>query len=106
MSNGPRRIAILIYDGIQSLDLTGPLEVFATANRLLAHSGAAAAYTIELIAPRGGMVTGLSGLRVVADRSCAELRGRADTLIVAGGEVRPSMRDQALLRFLVRASRR
>jgi transcriptional regulator GlxA family with amidase domain len=106
MSNGPRRIAILIYDGIQSLDLTGPLEAFATANRLLAYSGAAAAYTIEVIAPRGGTVTGLSGLRVVADRSCAELRGRADTLIVAGGDVRGIMRDRAMLRWVVRASRR
>ena len=34
-----RRIAILVYDGMQSLDPTGPLEVFATANRFVAHAG-------------------------------------------------------------------
>ncbi len=27
----PRRIAILAYPGVQSLDVTGPLEVFAGA---------------------------------------------------------------------------
>jgi transcriptional regulator GlxA family with amidase domain len=106
MAKGARRIAILVYDGIQSLDLTGPLEVFGTANRLLAHAGAAAAYTIEVIAPRGGLVTGMSGLRVAADRRCAEFRGRADTLLVAGGDVRAVMRDRVLLGWLVRASRR
>src|SRR5262245_3887970 len=44
MSTGPRRVAFLVYDGIQSLDLTGPLEVVATASRIVAerHTSSAA----------------------------------------------------------------
>jgi transcriptional regulator GlxA family with amidase domain len=106
MSKGARRIVILVYDGIQSLDLTGPLEVFGTANRHLVRSGAAAAYSLEVVAPRGGIVTGMSGLRIAADRSCAELRGPIDTLVVAGGDVRSVFGDRAVLRWLARASRR
>jgi putative intracellular protease/amidase len=36
----PRKIAIIGYDGVQSLDVTGPFEVFAIANRF----GGQAAY--------------------------------------------------------------
>ena len=32
----PREIVILLFDGVQSLDVTGPLEVFSAAERLLA----------------------------------------------------------------------
>ena len=35
----PRQIAILLYPGVQSLDFTGPLEVFSGAQRLIEDSG-------------------------------------------------------------------
>jgi len=35
----PRRIAIVAYAGVQSLDVTGPLEVLAGAQRLVRLSG-------------------------------------------------------------------
>ncbi|MGH2902104.1 MAG: hypothetical protein ACRDK7_00700 [Solirubrobacteraceae bacterium] len=35
----PRQIAILLYPGVQSLDFTGPLEVFSGAQRLIASTG-------------------------------------------------------------------
>ena len=31
----PRQIAILVFPGVQSLDLTGPLEVFSGAQQLI-----------------------------------------------------------------------
>src|ERR1700679_2450583 len=31
----PREIAIVVYPGVQSLDVTGPLEVFAGAQQLI-----------------------------------------------------------------------
>ena len=31
----PRNIVILVYPGVQSLDVTGPLEVFSGAQQLL-----------------------------------------------------------------------
>ena len=51
-----RRIAILVYDGVQSLDVTGPLEVFARRDCYLRERDPAAqpAYRIEIIAARAG----------------------------------------------------
>jgi transcriptional regulator GlxA family with amidase domain len=104
-----RRVAILIYDGIQSLDATGPFEAFAIANRLSSERQSPPArppYAIELIAPAAGVITASSGIRLVADRAYRAVRGRLDTLVVAGGEVQHIMRDKALLRWLVGAARR
>jgi transcriptional regulator GlxA family with amidase domain len=39
----PRDVAILVYPGVQSLDVTGPLEVFAGAQQLLEAAGQGAA---------------------------------------------------------------
>ncbi len=39
---GARRITILAFAGVQSLDVTGPLEVFAAARELIAARGAGA----------------------------------------------------------------
>ena len=45
-----RRIEMFAYDGANSVDISGPLEVFATAARLLSDSGAHPnAYEVELI---------------------------------------------------------
>src|SRR5262249_3591138 len=47
-----RRVALLVYPGFQALDATGPLEVFARANGVLAerHPRAPAAYELLLVA--------------------------------------------------------
>ncbi len=34
-----REVVIVVFDGVQSLDLTGPLEVFHGAGRLAEHEG-------------------------------------------------------------------
>ena len=45
-----KRIAILLYPGCQSLDVSGPYEVFAGANRYLRAQGKAQAYALCLLA--------------------------------------------------------
>ena len=37
--SSPRQVVIVVYPGVQSLDVTGPLEVFSGASRLLAGRG-------------------------------------------------------------------
>ena len=37
--HAPRQVVILLFEGVQSLDVTGPLEVFAGAQRLIEPSG-------------------------------------------------------------------
>lgn len=100
----PRRVAILTYPGGQTLDVTGPFEVFATANRILAARDhlAAPAYTLEILAMKAGGVPMRSGLRLIADRGYGSLRGALDTLIVAGGDARHAATDARLLGWLGR----
>jgi len=97
-----RRIAILTYPGGQTLDVVGPLEVFAGASRLhaLEHSEALPPYAVEVLASAPGPVTMGSGLRLIADRAFATLRGRIDTLIIAGGDARRAVADPELLAWV------
>lgn len=104
---GTRRIAILVYDGVQSLDVTGPLEAFSIASRLVCQRTGSAPppYAVELIAP-ATRVTSNSGLRLLVDRPYHSVRGRLDTLVVAGGDVRGALADRPMLRWLAATSRR
>jgi transcriptional regulator GlxA family with amidase domain len=113
----PQRVIVLAFDDVQTLDATGPAEVFALAERLArtrrghtargrSHLPPAPGYSVVLASPRGGAVCTTSGL-VLATVKLAELSPRAsDTVLVAGGEgVRALLTDAALLRWLVRAAR-
>jgi transcriptional regulator GlxA family with amidase domain len=96
-STQPRRVVIVIFDGIQSLDLTGPLEVFHGADRYARHGGtptdppanagaADAGYQIITASPQADPLRTSSGLRVIADVALADVEGPIDTLVVAGGD--------------------
>lgn len=69
-----RSTVILAYDGVQSLDVTGPLEVLA-----------AAGYPTIVVSPDGAPVRTSSGLQVVPDADLAHVPARIDTLLLAGG---------------------
>jgi transcriptional regulator GlxA family with amidase domain len=79
------RVVIVVRDGIQSLDATGPFEVFHASGQV----NAAATYDIVLSAPELGTITTESGLRLGVDARLADI-DRVDTLMVAGGR---GMRD-------------
>ncbi|MBR0779211.1 GlxA family transcriptional regulator [Bradyrhizobium diazoefficiens] len=104
-----RRIAILLYPGCQSLDVSGPCEVFAGANRYLQAQGKAAAYALSLLAGTREVVTE-SGLRLVADATPRSVKARLDTLLVPGGfcsaEAKHDPRLLADVRRLAAQSRR
>src|SRR4051794_40332539 len=98
-----RRIAIVVFDGLQTLDATGPLEVFHAAARIDPGAG----YEIELVATSTAPITTPSGLQLAPHRSFAGCREPLDTLIVAGGEgSRAAARDDATVRFVTRAAGR
>jgi transcriptional regulator GlxA family with amidase domain len=82
---GVRVIELLAYPAVQLLDVTGPLQVFATANDLMVKSGAEPAYSIRLVAPGGNSVQASAGFALVAD-PLPPLSSCIDTLVVAGGE--------------------
>ncbi|MFF5228627.1 GlxA family transcriptional regulator [Dactylosporangium sp. NPDC000521] len=74
-----RRVLVVLYNGVQSLDVTGPVEVFAGAEQ--ARSGS---YTIRSGSIGGLGVRASSGLRMLPDEDLAR-SGPADVLIVPGG---------------------
>jgi transcriptional regulator GlxA family with amidase domain len=98
----PRRVAILLYPGVQSLDVTGPLEVFAAAQTLLERTGRRdRGYRVETVAASREPVETSSGLQLLARRRLSELRGPLDTLIVPGGSgSRAAAADPALLDWI------
>jgi transcriptional regulator GlxA family with amidase domain len=103
MMSPMRRIVILAFEGAQTLDVTGPFEVFSTANRITGGSS----YTVEVVAPSAEPLKTGSGLALVPDRATTSVRGPIDTLVVAGGDgVMRAARDERLVRWVQRAAGR
>src|SRR5262245_21811469 len=91
---GPRPVLIVAYPDVQSLDVSGPAEVFATANRYIPHP----AYAVTVVSRGGGVVEASSGLGLAT----APLGdGPDDTLVVAGGDgTEEAVTDRALVDWL------
>ncbi len=112
MSTAPRRVVIVGFDGCQTLDLVGPMEVFAGASQGQARRGARDPGYAPMIACAGPSRTirGTSGLVLRADATLSGLaRSRAaiDTLIIGGGEgAREAAGDPEILADVVRAAGR
>jgi transcriptional regulator GlxA family with amidase domain len=99
----PRRICVVVFDRLQTLDLTGPVEVFSTANR---ESGEAH-YGFEVVSSSGDDVVGTSGLRIGVDGAIGDVRGDIDTLLVVGGDgSAEAVGDEHLVRSVRRLARR
>jgi transcriptional regulator GlxA family with amidase domain len=105
----PRRIVFVAFPDVQVLDVTGPLEVFGRAARLLVERGRRRdlAYSVEIVAATAGPIETSSGIKIVADRRFQDVRNDVDTLLVAGGRgARPAAQDRALLAWLSRMASR
>jgi transcriptional regulator GlxA family with amidase domain len=69
-----RTVLTILFDDVQSLDVTGPLEVFTGANTWRAGHGDAPAYDIRTASLGGRPVRTSSGLRVTPDEDLREFR--------------------------------
>ncbi|MFF3300671.1 GlxA family transcriptional regulator [Streptomyces sp. NPDC001741] len=82
MSTVRRLIVVVLFAGVDLLDVTGPPEVFSLARR---ESDEAAGYDVVLAAETTAPVTTGAGVRVLPDVTFDELSTeRIDTLIVPG----------------------
>jgi transcriptional regulator GlxA family with amidase domain len=99
-------VAVVAMDGLQLLDLAGPVEVLHMANRL----GAEPRYRTLVATPGGADVRSDSNLRIGADMSLGELarsRQPVDTMTVVGGlGTAQAIADQDFLADVARLSRR
>jgi transcriptional regulator GlxA family with amidase domain len=104
----PRKVAIVVYPGVQSLDVTGPLEVFAGASQLIrATARTEPAYEIRILSGDGAPVRSSSGLTLVPDARVSATSSRLDTLIVAGGNGHAqAAADEHLVAWISRAAAR
>jgi transcriptional regulator GlxA family with amidase domain len=111
-----RRVVILAFPDVQMLDVTGPSEVFALADR--SHGPA---YTLELVGvapgppgapnapgPPGAPIPASSGLRLLPDHTLAACReSPIDTLIVPGGVgTKAVQHDEAVIAWIRSAAAR
>lgn len=93
-----------MYSGSQALDVTGPVEVFDTANRLL--DGAEPGYRIEFVSPGAPLVRTCSGVVIEAAPLDAG-EGPIDTLLVPGGwGLEEALADRALVAWIGQAAAR
>ncbi len=104
-------MVFVVFPGFQSLDLTGPFEVFAGANDLLdAEQRSGPRYRPLICAACAGPVMSESGLSIVATDSMDAVRGKHDTLVVVGGRgTNAASRDDHIIgevRRLARSARR
>lgn len=79
-----RTVSLLIFPGVQSLDVSGPMDVFAEANRFLLPENH---YRMEVVGAEPGLMECSNGLRVQAHRHFSDAAEPADLLLVAGGPV-------------------
>jgi transcriptional regulator GlxA family with amidase domain len=76
---------MLAYPAVQLLDVTGPVQVFASANDLAAGAGGARPYELRVVAQGGKSVMASAGV-TLATSPLSKPSEALDTLLVAGGE--------------------
>ncbi len=86
-------VAIAIFPGVQALDVAGPVDVFAEANRFLAPQDH---YEVALLGATAGTLRASNGMKLVVDETFERAAPRFNLALVAGGpalaEVAPDPR--------------
>jgi len=107
---GTRRIVFVAGSGVEILDLVGPLQVFARASEIHTgeNLGSPPIYSVEVATISSGRsLIANCGLRITADRTFREVRGKIDTLLVAGGDaIEQNEVNPEAVRWLKRIARR
>jgi transcriptional regulator GlxA family with amidase domain len=103
-SDGAQRlVAVLAFEGVQLLDVAGPVQTFAFANGVRKDAGGAP-YRIEVVTRRGGPVCTSSGLPLLTRSiASATAKSRIDTLIIPGGPgVHDLLQDARTIDWVIR----
>jgi len=83
-------IAVILFDGVMPLDVTGPTDALMTANyywrKARGLTGDESFYSFQFISASEPIIAGVSGLKFVADATIAKVDPSAfDALLVPGG---------------------
>ncbi|MDT0464445.1 GlxA family transcriptional regulator [Streptomyces gibsoniae] len=89
---GPLTVTVLAFPGVRLLDVTGPIEVFASANEF------GGRYRVQIVSEDGAEVITSAGTRLSADLRVDEVREPCDVLVIPGGpEWETLIKDDVLL---------
>ena len=77
-------VVFVAFDGVQSIDVAGPYEVFASAGDAAAAVGRRGGYRVRVASAHGGPVRTESGLEL-GTVPLPRLGERIDTLVLPGG---------------------
>src|SRR5579864_6106805 len=104
--NGSRVVEVLAYPFVKLLDVTGPIQVFASANAYTAQAGEAMPYAIRIVAKSGKSVETSAGIEFTV-HPLSTIDAALDTLVIAGGEgVDAAATDTVLIDWLRERARR
>jgi len=101
-----RVVELLAFPLVQLLDVTGPFQVFASANDLVLDAGGRPPYHLQVVARSGAQVMASAGLKL---STCPlPLAGAAvDTLMVAGGQgVEAAAADPVIIEWVQARAKR
>ncbi|MCK1419735.1 GlxA family transcriptional regulator [Bradyrhizobium sp. 153] len=91
-------VAIVIYEGVQALDVAGPLDVFSEANTFIDNADR---YETVLIGAHRKPLRASNGLRLMADLTFDEATGGFDIILVAGAPTPPEAQpDPSLVEWV------
>jgi len=85
MSSEPcpsKLVALLVFDGIQILDVTGPAAVFAAANDAIGRSF----YDVRILSTEGGAVQSNSAPALMSQALATVQPASVDTVLISGGD--------------------
>jgi|SRR5437868_2552256 len=89
-----KRVAILIFNGVEIIDYAGPYEVFGQAG-----------FDVYTVAARPGQITTAMGMKVTPSYSLGD-SPQPDVLVIPGGDVFNTQEDPAVLKWIQEQSKR
>ena len=87
-----KQIALMVFDGVQALDVAGPLDVFSEANRFVPDGQG---YDLLLVASVREPIVASNGMSLTAHLSFEDASRRFDTVLIAGGPALPEADEDA-----------
>jgi len=88
------RVAILVFDGFQLLDASGPASAFGLANTMTGET----IYDIQVVSPGGGLVRSSCGVSFHSRAIAKVPPNSIDTLLISGGHIDAMAKTVALPR--------
>src|SRR2546430_2031238 len=100
-----RQVVFIAFDGVSSLDVSGPLSVFAGATYFL-KAQQTPGYDCTIVTLRGGAVTTDLGTAFLSKPAAELSRRKCDTLVIPGSvDMESALRDKKLIAWIAQRGR-